>query len=133
MPKGIPNPKPTVDEDAELAAMIAAEEADKAKASRDLGEANQVLKDQAKALSLVIDPSWDTDTLAGKVLDAQEAAAEAAKAAFEAARKVPVFLLRDAWPVADERHDAGETVNVTQEIADKWYDAGVARPGKKLD
>jgi hypothetical protein len=117
MPKGIPNPKPPM--------------TDEEKAARDLVEASQVLKDQAKALDLAIDPEWDTDTLAVKVLEAQEAAAEADKAAFEAARKVPVFLLRDAWPVADERHNAGETIDVTEEIAEKWYEAGVARPGKK--
>jgi hypothetical protein len=116
MPKGIPNAKPPMTEEE--------------KAARDLVEANQVLKDQANALNLSIDPAWDTDTLAAKVLDAQETAAEAHRAAFEAARKVPVFLLRDAFPIEDEKHLAGETIAVPQDMADLWFEAGVARPGK---
>lgn len=120
MPKGIPNAKPPLSE----------EEAAQAKAARDLAEAGRVLKEQAKALGLGIDQTWDTDTLAGKVLEAQEAAAEADKAAFEAARKVPVFLLRDAFPVEDEKHMAGETIAVPQDMAERWFELGVARPGK---
>ena len=64
--------------------------------------------------------------LAAKVLDAQEAKALAEKAAYEAERKTPVLLLRDAWPVADERHNAGEIINVPIDIAKKWFEAGVA-------
>jgi hypothetical protein len=41
-----------------------------------------------------------------------------------------VYLLHDAWPVEDERHNAGETIEVTEAMADLWFEAGVARPGK---
>lgn len=112
MPKGIPNRKPPLDAEA--------------LAARELGEASHVLKEQAKGLNLAIDPEWDIDTLAAKVLDAQEAKALAEKAAYEAQRKTPVLLLRDAWPVADERHNAGEIINVPIDIAKKWFEAGVA-------
>lgn len=122
MPKGIPNPKPQLSD----------EEVAEAKAARDLAEASHVLKEQAKALRLTIDPTWDTDTLAAKVLEAQEAAAEADRVAFEAARKVPVFLLRDAFPVEDEKHLAGETIAVPQDMAERWFELGVARPGKAM-
>lgn len=98
--------------------------------TRDLAEPKKVLLDQAKALGLKVDARWSVDTLAERVLEAEEIAATEAKAEFNAAPKVWVFLLRDGWPVADERHNAGETIAVTQEIADKWYEAGVARPGK---
>lgn len=93
-------------------------------------EPKLVLLAQAKALGMKIDARWSVDTLAENVLLAQEAATEAEKAAFDALPKVWVFLLRDGWPVADERHNAGETIAVTEAIAEKWYVAGVARPGK---
>jgi hypothetical protein len=100
------------------------------KDERDTAEAKKVLLDQAKALDLKVDARWSVDTLAERVLEAQELKAEAERIAFTAEPKVWVFLQRDGWPVADERHNAGETIAVTQEIADKWYEAGVARPGK---
>ncbi len=98
--------------------------------TRKLTEAKAVLVEQAAALGLKVDARWSVDTLAEKVLEAEEAANQAAKSEFAAAPKVWVYLLRDGWPVADERHNAGETIEVTQEIADKWYEALVARPGK---
>ncbi len=98
--------------------------------TRDTVAAKKVLLDQAKALGLPVDKRWSVDTLAERVLEAEEIANLAAKEAFTASPKVWVYLLRDGWPVADERHNAGETIEVTQEIADKWYEAGVARPGK---
>jgi len=100
------------------------------KPAPDTREAKEVLLAQAKALSLKVDARWSVDTLAERVLEAQEISAAEAKAEFVAAPKVWVFLLRDGWPVADERHNAGETIAVTEEIAEKWYVAGVARPGK---
>lgn len=96
---------------------------------KDTTEAMEVLRGQAEALDLKVDARWSAETLAQKVLDAQLAASEAEKAAFAKAPKVWVFLLRDGWPVADEKHLAGETIAVTQEIATKWFEAGVARPG----
>ena len=76
-------------------------------------------------------PNWSPETLAERVLEAQEAEKAEAKQAFDAADKVWVVLLRGAFPVADEKHLAGETIAVTPEIAEKWYEAGVARPGRK--
>lgn len=104
--------------------------ADPIKNARQTAEAKKVLLEQAKALKLTVDPAWDVDDLALNVMEAQDKAKEADKAAFAAAPKVWVYLLRDGWPVEDERHNAGETIEVTPEIADKWYEAGVARPGK---
>jgi hypothetical protein len=104
--------------------------ADPIQTARQTAEAKKVLLSQADALGMEVDKRWSVDTLAEKVLEAQESAKDADLAAFAAAPKVWVFLLRDGWPVADERHNAGETIAVTQEIADKWYEAGVARPGK---
>ena len=104
--------------------------ADPIQNARQTAEAKKVLLAQADALGLEVDKRWSVDTLAEKVLEAQDHAKEAEKAAFAASPKVWVFLLRDGWPVEDEKHFKGETIEVTQEIADKWYEAGVARPGK---
>lgn len=98
---------------------------------RDTTEAEKVLLAQAKTLGVKVDKRWDVDTLAEKVLEAEKAKSLAEKAAFDDDKnKVWVYLLRDGFPVADEKHLAGETIEVTQAIAERWYDAGVARPGK---
>jgi hypothetical protein len=142
MPKGIPNPKPELDEDAELARLIAEDEAAKAASDAKLkadaearaeqartAEAKAVLLQQADALDLAVDDDWSVETLAEKVQEAQEAKKAAENAAFTKAANVWVFLLRDAWRVEDEKHLAGETIQVTAAIAEKWYVAGVASPG----
>jgi hypothetical protein len=149
MTKGIPNnPKPPTppevdDEDAELARLIAEDEAAKAATNAALEaeaeeraekqrttEAKAVLLQQAEALDMDVDDSWSVETLAEQVLAAQRAKKAATKAAFTKAANVWVFLLRDAWRVEDEKHVAGETIQVTPDIAEKWYVAGVARPGR---
>jgi hypothetical protein len=144
MPRNIPNPKPPeIDEDAELARLIAEDERAKAESDAKLeaeaadraeqqrtADAKGVLLDQAEALDLVVDRRWSVETLAEKVLEAQEAKKAADEAAFTKAAKVWVFLLKSAYPVEDKKHFAGETIQVTPEIADKWYVAGVARPGR---
>jgi len=93
-------------------------------------EVVKVLLDQAAVLGLTFDEGMSADEMALAVLEAQEAAKIAAKRAFAAASKEWVFLLRDAFPIEDEKHKAGETIEVTPELADKWYEAGVARPSR---
>jgi len=92
----------------------------------DDAEAKEVLLAQAKALGLKVDKRWSVETLAESVAEAQEAAKEAAAAAFAEAKKTPVKLLRDAWPLADERHNAGEVIDVPVALARHWIEAGVA-------
>lgn len=91
-------------------------------------EARKVLLGQAKALDMEVDGRWSVDTLAEKVMEAQEALTEANSKAIKDASDTAVFLLRDAFPVDDEKHIAGETVTVPAEMAKAWYKAGVARP-----
>jgi len=98
--------------------------------ARELAEAKKVLTAQAKALGVEIDGRWSVDTLAEKVLEAQDAKRDADAADFIERATVWVLLLRDGFPVEDEKHLAGETILVTPEIAERWYEAGVARPGK---
>jgi hypothetical protein len=97
---------------------------------RDLKEAKKVLLEQAQVLGLKVDARWSVDTLAEKVLEAQEQAKEASVAAELAAADTWVFLLRDGFPAEDVKKKAGETVKVSHAIAERWFEAGVARPAK---
>ncbi|TIN82757.1 MAG: hypothetical protein E5X94_00635 [Mesorhizobium sp.] len=94
-------------------------------------EARKVLLGQAKALGMEVDGRWSVDTLAEKVQEAQESKRDADIAAIKAASDTWVYLLRDAFPVEDEKHLAGETIKVPADMADRWYEASVARPGKE--
>lgn len=98
----------------------------------DPAEARKVLIDQARALDLVIDRRWSVETLAQKVAEAQEAKKLADTEAMRAEPQTPVFLLRDAWPFEDERHNAGETIDVPVSIARRWIECGVARDARPL-
>lgn len=91
-------------------------------------EAKKVLLGQAKALGMEVDGRWSVDTLAEKVLEAQEAKSAAEKQAIRDASDTAVYMIRDGFAVEDEKLRAGGTFNVPSEIAKRWYKAGVARP-----
>ncbi len=93
-------------------------------------EAKKVLLEQAKALGMEVDGRWSVERLAEEVMAAQEGQKDAKKADFEAKANTWVVLQRAAFPTEDERHEIGETIKVTEEMADRWYAAGVALPGK---
>lgn len=95
-------------------------------------EAKKVLNEQARALGLQVDRRWAVETLAEKVAEAQEAQKLSNEDALRAEPQTPVFLLRDAWPYEDERHNAGETIDVPISIARRWIEVGVARDARPL-
>ncbi|HYE25093.1 MAG TPA: hypothetical protein VEG32_07830 [Clostridia bacterium] len=90
----------------------------------------KVLQQQAKVLGLAVDGRWSVDTLAEKVAEAQEAKREADAEAIREASDTWVYMIRDGFAVEDERLRAGGTFQVPSEIAERWYECGVARPGK---
>ena len=98
--------------------------------ARAKAEAKQTLLKQAHQLDLKVDSRWSVETLAEKVVEAQYSLKERQTQAIMEASDTWVYLLKGAYPVEDEKHFAGETIKVPAEIADKWYEAGVARPGK---
>lgn len=98
--------------------------------TRQLAEAKKVLREQAKALGMEVDNRWSVDTLAEKVLEAQEAAKEALNDEIDASSDTWVFMLRDGFAKEDEKLAAGGTFKVPAWIAERWYEAGVCRPGK---
>lgn len=98
-----------------------------------LDDAKKVLLDQAAALGMKVDARWSVDTLAERVLEAQDMAKAAAKAEFAKTTKVKVRLLRDGFPEEDVKVLAGDTCMVTEDIAFRWYDLGVAVPARPND
>jgi hypothetical protein len=91
----------------------------------------KVLLGQARALGLEVDGRWSVDTLAEKVLEAQEALSDAKTRAIREASDTWVFMLRDGFAVEDERLRTGGTFKVPLKTAEIWYEHGVARPGKE--
>lgn len=92
----------------------------------DTDEAKKVLLAQARVLGLEVDGRWAVETLAEKVQEAQEASAEDQRKKFAEAKKIPVQLLRDAFPQEDEKHLAGEVIDVPIDMAKAWFASGVA-------
>jgi hypothetical protein len=90
----------------------------------------KILKKQAKVLGMDVDGRWSVDTLAEKVADAMEAKKEAEAQAIRDASDTWVFMIRDGFAVEDEKLKTGGTFKVPSYIADRWYECGVARPGK---
>lgn len=102
-------------------------------ADENTAEAEKVLLAQAAALGMKVDKRWSVERLAEEVQLAQLAEAEAKKAEFAAAKKVPVLLKRAAWPIENERHEIGEVINVPVEMAKRWISLGVAERADPLE
>ena len=94
--------------------------------------ARDVLVDQAKALGMTVDKRWSVETLAEKVLEAQQNEAERKQAEFESAKKTPVLLLKNAFPVASQKALKGTIVEVPIAMAKAWIAAGVAERADPL-
>jgi hypothetical protein len=101
-------------------------------AENDTKEAHKVLLEQAKVLDLTVDKRWSTETLAEKVLEAQANAAEREQADFAAAKKTPVLLRKNAFPIAGQKAWAGQVVEVPIAMAKKWLAEGVAERADPL-
>jgi hypothetical protein len=90
----------------------------------------KVLKKQAAVLGMDVDGRWSVDTLAEKVAEAQEAKKEADAQAIRDASDTWVVMIRDGFAVEDERLRAGGTFKVPSATADRWFERGLARPGR---
>lgn len=98
----------------------------------DTKDAKKVLLEQAAVLELEVDGRWSVETLAEKVLEAQEAKEEADRQAIRNAKKIPVLLKRNAFVSADEKHLKGSIVDVPVQMARDWIKAGVAERADPL-
>lgn len=101
-------------------------------AENDTTEAHEVLLEQAKVLGLTVDKRWSTVTLAEKVVEAQETAAEREQAEFAAAKKTPVLLRKNAFPIAGQKALAGTVIEVPIAMAKKWLAEGIAERADPL-
>lgn len=88
--------------------------------------ARKVLEAQAEAIGLEVDGRWSVETLSEKVAEAQAAREEADKQTYKAAKKTPVRLKRNAFPVAGVKALKGDVVEVPVDLAKKWIADGVA-------
>jgi hypothetical protein len=101
-------------------------------AEKDTKEAHKVLLEQAHVLNLTVDKRWSTETLAEKVVEAQEAQADREQADFAAAKKTPVLLRKNAFPIAGQKAWAGQVIEVPIAMAKKWLAEGVAERADPL-
>lgn len=95
-------------------------------------EARKVLLEQAKVLGLEVDGRWSTETLAEKVLEAQEGQEAAEQRQYAEAKKVPVLLKRNAFPVVGTKALKGSVVEVPIALAKQWIAEGVAERADPL-
>lgn len=98
----------------------------------DTTDAKKVLLEQAKALGLDIDRRWSVETLAEKVLEAQEAKDAEEEAAIDQAKKIPVLMKRNGFISGSRKAWKGETVEVPIDMAKAWIKAGVAERADPL-
>lgn len=89
-------------------------------------EAKKVLLGQAKALELEVDGRWSVETLAEKVMEAQDALAEREAAAVRESADTWVYCIRDCW-LATDRHRAGSVIRAPKELYTNWKATGAAR------
>jgi hypothetical protein len=94
-------------------------------------EAIEVMRGQARAYDLKVDPLWSPEELAQKIIDAQVALDAKASEEFQKAKKVKVRARRDCWALTT-RIPAGKTVDVPIELARRWLEDGAAERADPL-
>lgn len=93
---------------------------------RNLREAKKVLLEQAKKLGMEVDGRWSVDTLAEKVQEAQEEAADREQEAIFAAADTWVYCIRDCF-LGTEKNVAGSVIRAPKELYLNWKANGAAR------
>lgn len=86
----------------------------------------KVLLGQAAALGLKVDARWSVDTLAEKVLEAQESHEEREAESIRKAADTWVYCIRDCW-LATDKHPAGSVIKAPRELYGNWKANGAAR------
>lgn len=92
----------------------------------DTTEAKKVLLGQAAALGLKVDARWSVDTLAEKVLEAQETQSEREAEAIRQSADTWVYCIRDCW-LGTEKHPARSVIQAPKDLYNNWKATGAAR------
>lgn len=92
----------------------------------DTSDAKKVLLAQARTLGLEVDGRWSVETLAEKVLEAQETLAEREAEAIKAASDTWVYPIRDCF-LGTEKRAAGKPFRAPKELYQNWKATGAAR------
>lgn len=95
-------------------------------ADTDMLSPQQVLEAQARTLGLKIDQRWSVDTLAKRVLQAQERAAAQEQVAVKQSSDTWIFCLRDCF-VGTEKFQAGSVTKAPKELYQRFKETGAAR------
>lgn len=95
-------------------------------AEDDKAAARKVLLGQARALNMDIDGRWSVETLAEKVQEALDGAAEKEQAAIISAADTWVYPVRDCF-LGTEKRPAGRAFQAPKELYQRWKATGAAR------
>lgn len=93
-------------------------------------EHKKTLLAQARQLGITVDGRWSIETLAEKVLEAQETQAEREADAIREAADTWVYCIRDCF-LATEKHPAGSVIRAPEELYRNWRTTGAARLADK--
>jgi hypothetical protein len=94
--------------------------------AQDTAEAKKVLLAQARKLKMEVDGRWSVETLAEKVQEAIEAAAEQEQAAIAEASDTWIYCIRDCF-VGTEKHPAGTVAKAPKDLYQRFKAVGAAR------
>lgn len=89
-------------------------------------DAKKVLLAQARSLGMDVDGRWSVETLAEKVMDAQEAQSERETEAVKESADTWVYCIRDCF-LGTDKHVAGSVIKAPKELYVRWRDVGAAR------
>ncbi len=89
-------------------------------------EHKKILMAQAKRLGMDVDGRWSVETLAEKVAEAQDAAAQREDEAVKEAADTWVYCIRDCF-LGTEKHPAGSVVKAPKPLYANWKATGAAR------
>ena len=92
----------------------------------DFAEPRKVLLAQARTLKMEVDGRWSTDTLAEKVLEAQEAHEQNEAQAILDASDTWVYAIRDCF-LGTEKKPATSVFMAPKQLYNNWKPAGACR------
>lgn len=93
----------------------------------------KIMRGQANAIGLKVDERWKPETLAVKLADAQEGAISSEQEEYATdPNKIPVKLLKNAFPAQGLKCLRGEVVDIPIAMAKAWIGSGVAERADPL-
>lgn len=92
----------------------------------DFKEERKTLLAQARALGMEVDGRWSVETLAEKIMEAQEEVQAREAEEIRTTSDTWVYCIRDCF-LATEKHKAGAVIRAPKELYLRWKATGAAR------